>query len=366
MNEMYNVSVSPHLRSETGTNSIMRDVAIALLPACLFGIYNFGYRALLVILVSVLAAVVTEFVYEKLVKRPVTIGDWSAVVTGMILAVNLPATLPLWMAALGSVFAILVVKQLFGGLGQNFMNPALAGRGMILAVNLPATLPLWMAALGSVFAILVVKQLFGGLGQNFMNPALAGRCFLLISFGSQMTAFPVVDGISAATPLSAMKAGESVDLLQMFIGNYSGCIGETSVLAILLGAGYLLYKKVISIRIPGIYILSTMVFIVILNLVTGSGMPTGSYLLAHLFGGGLLIGSFFMATDYVTSPITPMGQVIYALLIGFLTALFRVVGKSAEGVSYAIIISNMAVPLIEKATVPTPFGRKKGKGGAKA
>ncbi len=319
MNEMYNVSVSPHLRSETGTNSIMRDVAIALLPACLFGIYNFGYRALLVILVSVLAAVVTEFVYEKLVKRPVTIGDWSAVVTGMI-----------------------------------------------LAVNLPATLPLWMAALGSVFAILVVKQLFGGLGQNFMNPALAGRCFLLISFGSQMTAFPVVDGISAATPLSAMKAGESVDLLQMFIGNYSGCIGETSVLAILLGAGYLLFKKVISIRIPGIYILSTMVFIVILNLVTGNGMPTGSYLLAHLFGGGLLIGAFFMATDYVTSPITPMGQVIYALLIGFLTALFRVVGKSAEGVSYAIIISNMAVPLIEKATVPTPFGRKKGKGGAKA
>ena len=319
MNEMYNVSVSPHLRSETGTNSIMRDVAIALLPACLFGIYNFGYRALLVILVSVLAAVVTEFVYEKLVKRPVTIGDWSAVVTGMI-----------------------------------------------LAVNLPATLPLWMTALGSVFAILVVKQLFGGLGQNFMNPALAGRCFLLISFGSQMTAFPVVDGISAATPLSAMKAGESVDLLQMFIGNYSGCIGETSVLAILLGAGYLLFKKVISIRIPGIYILSTMVFIVILNLVTGNGMPTGSYLLAHLFGGGLLIGAFFMATDYVTSPITPMGQVIYALLIGFLTALFRVVGKSAEGVSYAIIISNMAVPLIEKATVPTPFGRKKGKGGAKA
>ena len=319
MNEMYNVSVSPHLRSETGTNSIMRDVAIALLPAGLFGIYNFGYRALLVILVSVLAAVVTEFVYEKLVKRPVTIGDWSAVVTGMI-----------------------------------------------LAVNLPATLPLWMAALGSVFAILVVKQLFGGLGQNFMNPALAGRCFLLISFGSQMTAFPVVDGISAATPLSAMKAGESGDLLQMFIGNYSGCIGETSVLAILLGAGYLLFKKVISIRIPGIYILSTMVFIVILNLVTGNGMPTGSYLLAHLFGGGLLIGAFFMATDYVTSPITPMGQVIYALLIGFLTALFRVVGKSAEGVSYAIIISNMAVPLIEKATVPTPFGRKKGKGGAKA
>ena len=319
MNEMYNVSVSPHLRSETGTNSIMRDVAIALLPPCLFGIYNFGYQALLVILVSVLVAILTEFVYEKLVRRPVTIGDWSAVVTGMI-----------------------------------------------LAVNLPATLPLWMVALGSIFSILVVKQLFGGLGQNFMNPALAGRCFLLISFGSQMTAFPVVDRIASATPLSAMKAGESIDLLQMFIGNYSGCIGETSVIAILVGAAYLLIKKVISIRIPGVYILSTMVFIVLINLLTGNGMPTGGYLLAHLFGGGLLIGAFFMATDYVTSPITPSGQIIYALLIGFLTALFRVVGKSAEGVSYAIIISNMAVPLIERFTVPAPFGRKKGKGGAKA
>ena len=316
---MYSVSVSPHLRSETGTSSIMRDVAIALMPVCLFGIYNNGYRALLVILISVAAAVLTEFLFEKLCKRPVTVGDWSAVVTGLI-----------------------------------------------LAVNLPSTVPLWLPAMGSVFAILVVKQLFGGVGQNFMNPALAARCFLLISFSSLMTNFPAVDGVSAATPLTALKSGGSVDLLQMFLGNYSGCIGETSVLAILLGAGYMLYKKVITIRIPGIYILSTMVFIVILNLATGSGMPSCTYLLAQLFGGGLLIGAFFMATDYVTSPITPMGQVIYALLLGFLTALFRVVGKSAEGVSYAIIISNMVVPLIERITVPKPFGSKKQKGGAKA
>ncbi len=320
MNTMYSVSVSPHLRAETDTSSIMRDVAIALMPACLFGIYNNGYHALLVILVSVAAAVLTEFLFEKLCKRPVTVGDWSAVVTGLI-----------------------------------------------LAVNLPSTVPFWLPALGSVFAILVVKQLFGGLGQNFMNPALAGRCFLLISFSSLMTNFPAVDGVTAATPLTALKAGESVDILQMFLGNYSGCLGETSVLAILLGAGYMLWKKVISIRIPGIYILSTMVFIVILNLVNGNGMPSGTYLLAQLFGGGLLIGAFFMATDYVTSPITPMGQVVYALLLGFLTALFRVVGKAAEGVSYAIIISNMVVPLIERVTVPAPFGRKKGKkGGAKA
>lgn len=320
MNAMYNVSVSPHLRAETDASSIMRDVAIALMPACLFGIYNNGYRALLVILVSVAAAVLTEFLFEKLCKRPVTVGDWSAVVTGLI-----------------------------------------------LAVNLPSTVPLWLPAMGSIFAILVVKQLFGGLGQNFMNPALAGRCFLLISFSSLMTNFPVVDGVTAATPLTALKAGESVDLLQMFLGNYSGCIGETSVLAILLGAAYMLWKKVISIRIPGIYILSTMAFIVIINLVNGNGMPDSTYLLAQLFGGGLLIGAFFMATDYVTSPITPMGQVIYALLLGFLTALFRVVGKAAEGVSYAIIISNMVVPLIERITVPAPFGRKKSKkGGAKA
>ena len=238
--------------------------------------------------------------------------------------------------------------------------------GLILAVNLPATVPLWLPVLGSVFAIIVVKQLFGGLGQNFMNPALAGRCFLLISFGSLMTNFPAVDGITAATPLSALKAGERVDLLQMFIGNYSGCIGETSVIAILLGAGYLLYKKVISIRIPGVYILSTLIFIVIVSLVSGRGMPEISFLLAHLCGGGLLIGAFFMATDYVTSPITPMGQIVYAVLLGFLTALFRIVGKSAEGVSYAIILSNMVVPLIERVTVPTAFGVKRRRKGEKA
>lgn len=319
MNSMLNVSVSPHLRSETGTSSIMRDVAIALLPVCFFGVYNNGYRALIIILICVAAAVLTEFVFEKLVHRPVTIGDFSAVVTGMI-----------------------------------------------LAINLPATVPFWMPALGSVFAILIVKQLFGGLGQNFMNPALAARCFLLISFTSQMTNF-VYDGVAGATPLAALKAGENVDLLQMFLGTHGGCIGETSVLAILVGAGYLLVRRVISIRIPGLYILSTLVFAVILNLVTGAGMPSGTYLLGQLFGGGLLIGAFFMATDYVTSPITRSGQVIYALLLGFLTALFRVVGKSAEGVSYAIIISNIVVPLIERVTVPKAFGQRRAKkGGVKA
>ncbi len=311
---MLNVSVSPHLRAETGTDSIMRDVAIALVPSCLVGVYIYGLRALAIILISVASALATEYLFEKIVRHPVTISDWSAVVTGLI-----------------------------------------------LAVNLPATVPFWLPVLGSVFAILVVKQLFGGLGQNFMNPALAGRCFLLISFGSLMTGFPAVDGVTAATPLTALKAGESVDLFQMFLGNYSGCIGETSALAILIGAAYLLYRRVISIQIPGIYILSTLVFIVIICLVTGQGMPELSFLLAHLCGGGLLIGAFFMATDYVTSPITPAGKTVYAVLLGFLTALFRIAGKSAEGVSYAIILANIAVPLIERATVPKPFGVKKRK-----
>ena len=316
---MLNVSVSPHLRAETDTPALMRDVAIALLPACIFGVYNYGYRAAVIILISVATALLTEFLFEKLVRRTVTVGDWSAVVTGLL-----------------------------------------------LAVNLPASVPYWMPALGSLFAILVVKQLFGGIGQNFMNPALAGRCFLLISFTAEMTNF-VYDGVAGATPLAALKAGESVDLVQMFLGTHGGCIGETSVLAILVGAAYLLIKRVISIRIPGIYILSTLVFVVILNLATGAGMPDGTYLLAQLFGGGLLLGAFFMATDYVTSPVTPWGQVIYALLLGFLTALFRVVGKSAEGVSYAIILSNIVVPLIERVTVPMAFGMKRGKkGGEKA
>lgn len=314
MNEMYNVSVSPHLRSETGTNSIMRDVAIALLPPCLFGIYNFGYQALLVILVSVLVAILTEFVYEKLVRRPVTIGDWSAVVTGMI-----------------------------------------------LAVNLPATLPLWMVALGSIFSILVVKQLFGGLGQNFMNPALAGRCFLLISFAGSMNSFidPMTNAVSGATPLAVLKDGGSYDLAAMFLGKIPGTIGEISTLALLIGAAYLLAKKVISIRIPGTYILTFAVFAFIF------GRQDLGYVLAEICGGGLIFGAFFMATDYVTSPITPKGQIIFGICLGILTGLFRLFGGSSEGVSYAIIFCNILVPLIEKVTLPTAFGKGGKKHGGK-
>lgn len=309
---MYNVSVSPHIRDKSSTRKIMIDVCIALVPTLAFGVWYFGINALFVILSSVLSCVVSEAVFELIVKKPITVFDFSAVVTGLILAVNMPPNVA-W----------------------------------------------WVPAVGGVFAIVIIKMLFGGLGQNIMNPALGARCFLLISFASRMTDFSV-DGVSSATPLAVLKSGGSVDLLDAFLGFKTGCIGEVSVLAILIGAAYLLVKKVISIRIPAVYILSTAVFIFIFTFAK-TGMPTWQFMLGELLTGGLMAGAFFMATDYTTSPITKWGQVIYAVLIGFLTAAFRILGSSAEGVSYAIIISNLAVPVIEKITVPRPFGVKSSK-----
>ncbi len=310
MVDMYNVSVSPHIRDKSSTRKIMIDVCIALVPTLAFGVWHFGLNALFVILSSVVSCVVSEAVFELIVKKPVTVFDFSAVVTGLILALNMPPNVA-W----------------------------------------------WVPAVGGVFAIVIVKMLFGGIGQNIMNPALAARCFLLISFASRMTDFSV-DGVSSATPLAVLKSGGSVDLLDAFLGFKTGCIGEVSVLAILIGAAYLLIKKVISIRIPAVYILSTALFIFLFSLFK-TGMPTWQFMLGELLTGGLMAGAFFMATDYTTSPITKWGQVIYAVLIGFLTAVFRILGSSAEGVSYAIIISNLAVPIIEKITVPKPFGVKK-------
>ena len=304
MSKLLNVSSSPHVRSNETTQSIMVDVAIAMLPATAFGVFQFGLHALLVLIVTIAACVLSEYVFEKITKRPCTISDFSAVVTGMILALNMP--------------------------------PEIA---------------LWIPALGGVFAIIVVKQLYGGLGQNFMNPALAARCFLLISFTGQMSAF-TLDGWTGATPLAVLKAGESVDVAAMFIGKIPGTIGEVSVIALLIGAAYLVVKKVISLRIPVTYILTTAVFVFIF------GQQDLNYVLAHLCGGGLIFGAFFMATDYVTSPITPKGQIVFGILLGILTGLFRIFGGSAEGVSYAIIISNLLVPLIERFTLPTPFGKE--------
>lgn len=307
MSENYNISSSPHVRSKVTTGNIMLMVIIALLPATAFGIVNFGLSALLVVLVTVASAVLTEYLYQKLMHRKVTISDCSAVVTGLLLALNMPPTAP-W----------------------------------------------WMCVLGSVFAILVVKQVFGGLGQNFMNPALGARCFLLISFTGRMTTF-VYDGVTGATPLALLKAGEKVNVFDMFLGNIGGTIGETSVVAILIGAIFLLAKGIIDIRIPASYILSFAVFVLIFG-----GFDV-TYLAAHLCGGGLMLGAWFMATDYVTCPITPNGKILFGVCLGILTGVFRLFGGSAEGVSYAIIISNLMVPLIEKVTLPKPFG----KGGAK-
>ena len=304
MSKLFNVSSSPHVRSSETTRSIMMDVAIAMLPATAYGVFQFGLHALLVLIVTILACVLSEYVYEKGMKKPITISDFSAVVTGMI-----------------------------------------------LALNMPATIPLWIPALGGVFAIIVVKQLYGGLGQNFMNPALAARCFLLISFAGKMSSF-TLDGWSGATPLAAMRNGETMDLASMFIGKIPGTIGEVSVVALLIGAAYLVFKKVISLRIPLTYIVTVAVFVFIF------GRQDLNFVLAHICGGGLIFGAFFMATDYVTSPITPKGQIVFGILLGVLTGTFRLFGGSAEGVSYAIIISNLMVPLIERYTLPVAFGKE--------
>ena len=215
-----------------------------------------------------------------------------------------------------------------------------------------------MGALGSVFGILIVKQLFGGLGQNFMNPALGARCFLLISFTGQMTTF-IYDGVSGPTPLALLKSGESVDSMKMLLGTIPGTIGETSVIAIIIGAIFLILMGVIDLRIPGTYIVTFAVFVGIFGQFQNPsvGFFDPQYITAHLCGGGLMLGAWFMATDYVTSPITKRGQIVYGAILGILTGLFRLFGGSAEGVSYAIIISNLLVPLIERVTLPKPFGK---------
>ena len=289
----------------------MLCVTIALLPASAFGVWNFGLPAFIMLLSTTVSAVLTEYNYEKLMHRNVTINDFSAVVTGLLLGLNMPASAP-W----------------------------------------------WMGALGSVFGILVVKQLFGGLGQNFMNPALGARCFLLISFTGQMTTF-IYDGVTGPTPLALLKSGQSVDSMKMLVGTIPGTIGETSVIAIIIGAIFLILIGAIDLRIPGTYIVTFVIFIGIFGQFSNAnvGFFDVQYITAHLCGGGLMLGAWFMATDYVTSPITKRGQLVYGAMLGILTGLFRLFGGSAEGVSYAIIISNLFVPLIEKVTLPKPFGK---------
>lgn len=304
MSEMMKVSSNPHVRSKVTTSNVMIWVAISLLPAAGFGIYNFGIDALIILALSVFSTVLSEFIYEKLMHKKITIGDFSAVVTGLLLGMNLPSTVP-W----------------------------------------------WIPILGGMFAIIVVKMLFGGLGQNFMNPALGGRCFLVISFPAIMTNF-VTDTFTGATPLTALKNGQEVVVMDMIIGRTGGTIGETSMIALVFGACILIMLGIIDLRIPGSYIVSFLIFTAIFG---GHGL-NGAYLSAQLAGGGLMLGAFFMATDYVTSPITNAGKYVYGIFLGVLTAILRIYGSSAEGVSFAIVIGNLLVPLIERFTQPRAFG----------
>lgn len=305
MDNLLNVSSNPHIRSKTTTSSIMFAVIVALLPAAGFGVFHFGIRALIIIGLSVGSACLFEFLFDIIVKKPVTLGDFSAIVTGLL-----------------------------------------------LALNLPSTVPYWIPVVGSFFAIVVVKMLFGGLGQNFMNPALGARCFLLISFASIMTNYNY-DGLTSATPLQMLKNGEAVDIVTMARGFIPGTIGEVSVICVLAGACILILFNVIDIIIPGAYLVT---FVTCICLFSGKGFDT-TFVAAHLSGGGLMLGAFFMATDYATRPITKQGQFVYGILLGLLTAIFRIFGPSAEGVSYAIIFGNLLVPLIDKFTKPRFFGK---------
>ena len=303
------VSGTPHVRSKESIQSIMRDVIIALVPATAAGIYYFGLRALILIVAAIISAVFFEWLYEKITKKPVTINDLSAVVTGLL-----------------------------------------------LAMNLPASAPVWVAIVGSAFAIIFAKQLFGGLGQNFINPALAGRAFLLASYPTEMTTWVVPNGLAAdaatyATPLAQLKNGTlDASLGQLVLGQVGGTIGETCAIALIIGGIYLLYKHVISWKIPVIYIATVFILFAVIGR-HGMRMP-----LQEIFAGGVMLGGIFMATDYASSPVTPKGQVIFAVGAGLLTYLIRTFGGYPEGVSYSILSMNCCVPLIERFTEPTIFG----------
>lgn len=326
------VTSSPHLHSGESVRGIMLDVIFALLPAGICGIFFFGIRALAVILVSVATCVLCEMLWERAFKKPITVGDMSAVVTGLLLAYNLPPTLPLWMVVIGAAFAILIAKQVFGGLGHNFINPALAGRAFLLAA-------------------------FAGNMTTWVSASLLG-----------------MDAQTTATPLALLKAGKLADMpemMQMLLGNIGGCIGETSTVLLLLGGLFLVARRVIKIRIPAAFIGT----VAVLTFVFGGGggfaerMQVMGY---HLLSGGLFLGAFFMATDYTTTPSTPLGQLLFGIGCGVITTVIRLIGGYPEGVSYSILVMNVAAPLLERHTMPRAYGyeRKKftfkKKGGAES
>lgn len=320
----WNISPSPHIRAPQDTPSLMRDVLIALLPGCVLGIYRFGYRALLVLLLCTSAAIFTEWALHKLLKRATTISDLSAVVTGMLLGMNLPVSAPWWICVLGSIFAIGLVKIPFGGIGNNFVNPALAARGFLLA-SFPVQMTAWTAPVNA---------------------------FFLTS-----------DAVSAATPLAQLSQNGTVgtastptqELLSLLLGNRAGCIGEVSAIALIIGFVYLLIRHVVSLRIPALYIATVFLGTAVLG---GGQSPlwAGAF---HTVSGGLILGACFMATDYSTSPVTPKGQLIYALGCGILTVVIRLYGGYPEGVSYSILIMNLCVPLIERYMRARVYGEVK-------
>ncbi len=311
MDNKFIVSSSPHVRGSFTTQGIMRDVLIALSPAMIAGVYFLGLRSLLVTLLTVASCVFFEAVWQKINKQPSTVGDLSAVVTGVL-----------------------------------------------LAFNLPLHIPIYMPIIGAFVAIIMAKQFFGGIGQNFINPALGARAVLLVAFPVAMTDFsiPGMDAISGATPIQLMRANEiAPSLLDVFVGNIGGSIGEISALALLLGLAYLLYKRIITIRIPAVYVGTVFILTYILGTISNITINP----LYEIMAGGLFLGAFFMATDYSTSPATPKGEIIFALGCGILTTVIRLYGGYPEGVSYAILIMNLTVPLIDKYTVPKPFGAVK-------
>lgn len=307
------VSHAPHIKGKDDTKTIMLDVIIALLPLLIAGTIVMGYRAAILSAVCVAASVFFEWAWEKILKKPITICDLSAAVTGLILALNLPVTLPFWMAIAGCFFAIIIVKQFFGGLGHNFMNPALAGRAFLLT-SWALEMTTWIKPFEKI-------SLFGN-----------------------------ADVVSSATPLAILKEGgaELPSYLDLFLGNIGGCIGEVSALAILIGAAYLLFRRVIDYKVTLIYILT----VFILSYLVGRD---GIY---QILSGGLLFSAFFMATDYVTTPYTKLGKVIFAIGCGLLTFVIRTWGGYPEGVSYSILLMNVLTPLIDKYTVPKTFGEK--------
>lgn len=315
------VTSSPHIKAADDTRSLMADVCLALLPALVVSVLTFGPRALVLTVATVISCVFFEWLYNKLLHQPSTIGDLSAVVTGMLLAFNIPVAAPIWMPVIGGAFSVIVVKMLFGGIGKNFMNPALAGRAFMLA-SWPALMTVWTRPGAEL-------PLFGNV--------------------------TVTDAISTATPLASLKGGAlpEADILRLFLGQTGGVIGETSALALLIGGAYLVYRKVISINIPAAYILTVAVLTFLFPM---GGQERFAWMLSQILSGGLMLGAIFMATDYVTSPVTPNGQIIFGIGCGLLTVFIRYFGGLPEGVSYSILLMNTLVWVIDKKTHPRKFG----------